>query len=152
MNPRPAWGAGWRKPVHLITDRAKRYRANSPECCPPLPRRCALCGSRRHVVVDHIDGNESNGSPDNLRWLCKSCNTRLGLAMARAGQGRRTRQNNPGAETLAEYSEAASHHSRGAYDAGGEVIHETSKEKRQHFAAEIWRRRRARGTDRRTPF
>jgi hypothetical protein len=43
-------------------------------------------------------------------------------------------------------------HSRGQYDAGGKIIHDTPKEKRQEFAAEIWRRRRARGTDRRTPF
>jgi hypothetical protein len=103
-------------------------------------------------VIDHKDGDESNGDPDNLRWLCKSCNTRLGLANARAGQGVRTRQYNPanpGARTLAQYTEAALQHTRGAHDAGGEIIHQTPKEKRQEFAAEIWRRRRARGTDRR---
>jgi hypothetical protein len=103
-------------------------------------------------VVDHQDGDEWNGAPDNLRWLCKSCNTRLGLAMARAGIGRRTRQCNPGALTLPDYMDAITQHSRGQYDAGGEIIHDTPKEKRQEFAAEIWRRRRARGTDRRTPF
>jgi hypothetical protein len=85
----------------------------------------------------------------NLRWLCKRCNTRLGLAMARAGIGRRTRQFNPGARNLAEYTEAAMEHTRGAHDAGGAVIHETPKERRQEFAAKIWRLRRARGTDRR---
>lgn len=69
--------------------------------------------------------------------------------MARAGIGRRTRQYNPGARNLAEYTEAALQHTRGAHDAGGEIIHDTPKEKRQQFAAEIWRRRRARGTDRR---
>jgi hypothetical protein len=111
-----------------------------------------LCGSRRFVVVDHIDGDESNGSPGNLRWLCKSCNTRLGLANARAGKGRRTRQFNPGASTLSEYVEAAIQHTRGQHDAGGQIIHETPKEKRKDFAAEIWQRRRARGTDRATPF
>jgi hypothetical protein len=103
-------------------------------------------------VVDHIDGDESNGAPENLRWLCKSCNTKLGLAMARSGMGRRTRQYNPGAYTLAEYVEAAAQHTRGQHDTGGEIIHDTPKEKRESFAAEIWRRRRARGTDRRTPF
>ena len=100
-------------------------------------------------MIDHKDGDESNGSPINLRWLCKSCNTRLGLRMARTGAGRRTRQYNPGAYTLAQYTEAALQHTRGAHDAGGKIIHETPKEKRQEFAAEIWRRRRARGTDRR---
>lgn len=87
-------------------------------------------------MIDHKDGDESNGDPANLRWLCKSCNTRLGLSNVRAGQGVRTRQYNPanpGARTLAEYTEAAMQHTRGAHDAGGEIIHETPKEKRQEF-------------------
>jgi hypothetical protein len=87
-------GARNRKPVSAITDRAKRYRANTPECRPRGPRRCELCGSKRFLVVDHRDGNESNGSPENLRWLCKSCNTVNGAEMARAGKGKRTRQYN----------------------------------------------------------
>ncbi|MBZ5536868.1 MAG: HNH endonuclease [Acidobacteriia bacterium] len=102
------------------------------------------------MVVDHCDGDEWNDSPENLRWLCKSCNTRLGIAMARAGQGRKTRQYNPpGAENLAQYVQAAVTHQRGAHDEGGRVIHETSTRKRQEFAQEIWRRRRRRETDRR---
>jgi hypothetical protein len=101
------------------------------------------------LVIDHKDGDEWNDTPSNLRLLCKSCNTRLGIAAARAGQGRRTRQFNPGAHNLAEYTEAALEHTRGQHDAGGKIIHETAKEKRQEYAAEIWRRRRARGTDRR---
>jgi HNH endonuclease len=142
-------GAAWRKPAHDISDRAKRYRANAPECRPPLPAECALCGSTRFLVIDHIDDDESNNCPDNLRWLCKSCNTRLGISMARASEGRRTRQYNPGASTLAQYTEAVLAHSRGEHDAGGKIIHETSKEKRQEFAVEIWRRRRRHGTDHR---
>ena len=85
MTPRPVCGARWRKAAYQITDRAKRYRANAPGCCPPLPRRCEVCRSRRFVVVDDIDGDESNGSPENLRWLCKLCNTKLGSAMAALG-------------------------------------------------------------------
>jgi hypothetical protein len=104
-----------------------------------------MCGSTQFLVVDHRDGDESNDAPANLRYLCKSCNTRLGLAMARAGQGRRTVQYNPGAETLAEYVQAAVEHERGAHDAGGLVIHETPSERRSQFAKEIWRRRRERG-------
>lgn len=65
--------------------------------------------------------------------------------MAKAGQGRRTSQYNPGAETLAKYVSAAVEHQRGEHDAGGLVIHETPKEKRQAFAKEIWRRRRRSG-------
>ena len=72
--------------------------------------------------------------------------------MARAGIGTRTRQRNPGAHTLAQYAAAVLQHTRGQYDAGGEVIHDTPKETRRKFAAEIWQRRRARGTDRQTPF
>jgi len=108
-----------------------------------------LCGSTRFLVIDHRDGNESNGDPDNLRWLCKRCNTRLGLSMARAGIGRRTRQFNPGARNLAEYTEAVLQHARGEHDHGGKIIHETPKERRREFAGQIWRMRRARGTDRR---
>jgi len=96
-------------------------------------------------VVDHIDNNESNDDPGNLRWLCKADNTRLGIAAAKAGEGRRTDQMNPGAETLAQYVSAAVEHERGEHDAGGLVIHETPKGKRQSFAEEIWRRRRRSG-------
>lgn len=149
MNPAaPECGEHWRKPREAITDRAHRYRAQ--QCVPPGPRRCELCGSTRFLVVDHRDADERNDSPENLRWLCKADNTRLGLAAAKAGEGRRTHQYNPGARTLKEYTEAALQHTRGQHDAGGEIIHETPKEKRQEFAAEIWRRRRARGTDHRT--
>jgi len=139
-------GENWRKPQHTITDRAHRYRAQ--QCAPPSPRRCELCGSARFLVVDHCDGDEWNDAPGNLRWVCKSCNTQLGIAAARAGRGRRTRQFNPGAETLAQYVQAAIEHRRGAHDEGGRIIHETPKARRRGFAAEIWRRRRERGTDR----
>ena len=99
-------------------------------------------------MVDHRDADESNNAPRNLRWLCKACNTRLGITAARAGRGRRTRQFNPGAETLAQYVQAVIEHRRGAHDPAGRVIHETPKAQRREFAAEIWRRRRERGTDR----
>jgi|SRR5579875_2450551 len=144
----PACGGRWRKPSTAITDRAHRYRAQA--CIPLGPHRCELCGSTRFLVVDHRDGNEWNDAPENLRWLCKACNTRFGLRMAHAGVGRRTRQFNPGAETLAEYVEAALSHRRGEHDAGGRIIHETPPERRSRFAEEIWRRRRAHGTDRRS--
>ena len=150
MNPAAKeCGNLWRKPTDQITDRAKKCRAHHPECDPPGPPECALCGSTRFLVIDHIDGDESDGEPENLRWLCKSCNRRLGISRAREGRGRRTRQYNPGTYTLAYYTEAVLQRARGAHDAGGELIHETPKEKRRECAAEIWRRRGARGTDRR---
>ncbi|OFV96450.1 MAG: hypothetical protein A3F68_10410 [Acidobacteria bacterium RIFCSPLOWO2_12_FULL_54_10] len=68
--------------------------------------------------------------------------------MSRAGQGRRTRQFNPGAKTLGEYVAAAERHTRGAHDTGGKVIHETPPERRSKFARRIWEIRRQHGTDR----
>lgn len=90
----PAVPCGGRKPGQ-VTDRAQRYRANSEECRPAGPRRCWLCGGNRNMVVDHLDGDESNTRPENLGWACKSCNTALGIAFKKAGLGRLTRQYNP---------------------------------------------------------
>jgi len=87
--------ASTRKPTKAVSDRAKRYRANQPGCKPSGPRRCIYCKSTRYLVVDHADGNESNGAKKNLVWACKSCNTRLGHAFKAAGVGVRTRQYNP---------------------------------------------------------
>jgi hypothetical protein len=90
-------GARFRKPVAEISDRAKRYRANTPECRPRGSRRCHWCKTRTapQFVPDHVDGDESNTSGRNLVWACKSCNTKRGKAMAKAGKGVRTRQYNP---------------------------------------------------------
>jgi hypothetical protein len=135
-------GANFRKPVAQITDRQKRHRANHPDC-KPKGKRCA-CGSRRNLVVGHRDGNESNGAKNNLIVQCKSCNTRDGKRMAKAGKGVRTRQynpkkkrRNPGAKTLGAYVDAAVNHTRGSHDEGGKIIHETPKAKRREFAREI---------------
>jgi hypothetical protein len=81
------------RPVELITDRAKRYRANRNP--PAGPKRCGFCASRRNVDIDHIDGDEAHGNQTNLMYLCRSCNTRKGLVQTRARIGRRTVQYNP---------------------------------------------------------
>lgn len=139
-------GARFRKPVSEISDRAKRYRAHSPGCRPLGPKVCFKCGSRRFVVPDHVDGDESNGKRSNLRWACKRHNTILGKAMAKAGKGVRTRQYNPtGAINLAQYVQAAVDHLRGSHDAAGQIIHATPKALRRQFAREIWFRRGYRG-------
>lgn len=133
-----------------VTDRAKRYRANQPGCRPSGRKQCKLCQSRSDVMVDHADGNESNGRKSNLRWLCRTCNNTLGAEMARLGIGRRTVQYNPqhkGAQTLGEYMAAVLQHTRGAHDAAGKIIHETPRAKRREFASEIWARRVSHGTD-----
>lgn len=93
--PNPSECARTRKPVAEITDRAKRYRANQAGCRPAGPKRCLYCGrGAKHMVIDHMDGDESNGRRSNLAWACKACNTRLGAAMKSAGRGVRTRQYN----------------------------------------------------------
>ncbi len=114
-----------------VTDRAKRYRANQPGCKPGGVKQCKLCKAKRDLMVDHKDGDESNGRKSNLRWLCRSCNTYLGAEMARTGQGRRTVQYNPsekgGAQNLYQYMLAVLQHTRGAHD-----DYEKTKAKSKH--------------------
>ena len=93
--PNPSEPCGGRKPIAKITDRAKRYRANSPSCKPAGARRCFICGSKKSLGVHHLDGNEANTRRSNLEWACKSCNGVLGFAFRAAGKGKRTRQYNP---------------------------------------------------------
>jgi hypothetical protein len=88
-------------------------------------------------------------------WACRSCNTTIGIALKRAGLGRRTRQFNPkaqGARTLAQWVTAVlslKGESEAMDQASAiEVIHATPQERRSRFAQEIWRLRRERGTDR----
>lgn len=81
------------RPAAAITDRAKRYRANRN--APAGPRRCNFCASRNNVDVDHISGNEADEEPDNLMFLCRSCNARKAVTQARNRIGVRTRQYNP---------------------------------------------------------
>lgn len=45
--------------------------------------RCLACGTTSDVLdVDHLDGNPTNNSPNNLRLLCRSCNTSKGIRRA----------------------------------------------------------------------
>jgi|YNPMSStandDraft_1061717.scaffolds.fasta_scaffold09488_5 hypothetical protein len=154
--PNPSLPAG-RKPVELITDRAKRYRANRN--APPGERRCAYCGAPRPRDIDHVDGDESNNNPENLVYACRSCNVRKGQVFARAGLGVRTRQFNPhgkGATSLGQWVQAVlalrGEASTMSLPAAVRLVKETPASRRSAFAAEIWRRRRERGTDKLVPF
>lgn len=152
--PNPAV-CGGRKPVELLTDRAKRYRANRPDCRPRGRKKCVLCGSRRNVVLMHLDGDENNLDRRNLAWGCKSCNTRLGLLYKRLKIGRPTQQFNPSkVPTFGQYAWAVAHHVRGATDEGGAVIHATPRAKRLEYARRISELKSKRGTHRQSevPF
>jgi len=135
-----------------VTDRARRYRANQDGCLPSGKKECARCSSTRFLTVDHKDGNESNGAKSNLRWLCKSCNTKLGARDAKNGKGRRTVQFNPkGAYNFAEWSQAVAIWNGDSEPSpsmsmkrAGEIIHETSKGRRSDFNEDVWRIRKER--------
>jgi hypothetical protein len=133
-----------------VSDRANRYRAHQPACAPSGAKECARCGSTRFLTIDHKDGNESNGARPNLRWLCKSCNTKLGARDAREGRGRRTVQFNPkGAYNFAEWSEAVATldgtgSGRMTAEQAGLIVHETSKRRRAEFQEDSWRIRKER--------
>lgn len=55
-----------------------------------------FCGETKDLQVDHLDGFEENGEPENLLWLCRSCNQLKSAVYKKAGMGRRTVQYNPG--------------------------------------------------------
>lgn len=120
-----------------LTDRAKRYRAQNAV---RGERRCVLCNARGRLDVMHLDGNESNGEPQNLAHGCRSCNGKLAAAFKRIGAGVPTNQYNPskgGVPTFQQYVWAVTQHSRGAHDEGGVVIHATPKSKRIEYARRI---------------
>jgi len=54
-----------------------------------------FCGSTSDLQVDHLDGYEEHGEPENLLWLCRSCNQLKSAVFKAAGLGRRTKQYNP---------------------------------------------------------
>ena len=48
------------------------------------PYECSICGQEPFwqnkpltLILDHIDGNNSNDQLDNLRWVCPNCNQQL---------------------------------------------------------------------------
>lgn len=125
-----------------VSDRAKRYRAHQPNCEPGGPKVCALCHSKRFLTIDHKDGDESNGERSNLRWLCKSCNTRLGARDTRNGRGRRTVQFNASPPYSAYMEAVATLAGEGlgtmTDDQARATIRATSQRKRSEYANDVW--------------
>lgn len=154
QNPEPCGG---RKPAEEVTDRALRYRANSEACLPDGPRRCMWCGtreisakSRPKVEVAHIDGDETNTTPENLGWTCRPCNVRTSLVMSKAGVGRKTNQFNGKRKGATDYREYA--RALGILDGSAignvsqavALIHATPKVRRSEFQKDIWEVRKER--------
>jgi hypothetical protein len=132
-----------------VTDRALRYRANSPDRRPEGPRICTFCNSKENVEVGHLDGHEENDNPQNLVWNCRSCNTRLGHIFKALGIGRRTRQYNPetqGAQSYEQWATALDALKGGnlfmSVAAAVDIIHATSPEDRSYYQRQIWRIRK----------
>jgi len=156
LNPAEPEPCGGRKPASEVTDRALRYRANSEECLPPGPRRCAWCGRRSagtnppNIEVGHVDGDERNTVPENLIWTCRPCNQRVAANMRAAGVGRRTHQFNPkrkGASDYREYARALGildGTAIGNMDQAIALIHATPQSRRSEFQREIWQVRKQR--------
>lgn len=106
---------GTLKPVELITDRAKRYRAQAAN--QQEEHVCIYCGQpgepgqqRGGLHVEHINGREDDTAPENLAYACRPCNTAKGAYFARVGFGVKTRQYNPtktgGAANVGEWIQA----------------------------------------------
>lgn len=131
------------KPVSQITDRAKRYRANRIK--PAGRKLCNFCASKKNIDVDHITGDEADGEPENLMYLCRPCNTIKGLVQKRNRIGARTRQFNPapaGPITFSRFRHAAAiltDQIAGDAKAATLLIHQTPQKKRQEFAERIER-------------
>lgn len=139
---------GGRKPVEFITDRAKRYRANSAECRPAGPKRCMVCGNPATDVM-HLNGNESDGGRKNLAWGCRSCNTKLGKMFSKLGKGVKTRQYNPsggkGAQSVGAWLSAiqiVKYGAPGDMAAAVETIRNTPAGRRSEFSKQAWSARR----------
>jgi hypothetical protein len=159
-NGQPPEPCGGRKPAEQVTDRALRYRANSEDCKPKGPQRCMWCGAYRRpgakngqwVEVGHIDGDETNTTPENLAWTCRPCNQRVASNMKKAGVGRRTNQYNPkrkrrGISDYREFQQALAitrGDEIGYVQAAVEKIRATPMSRRSEFQKDIWAIRKER--------
>lgn len=145
----PAEPCGGRKPASDITDRALRYRANSEECRPTGAKICMWCRSRTSIEVGHIDGDETNTTPENLAWTCRPCNQIVGAHFKAMGAGRRTKQFNPGKrKPISDWREFAQAlaitkgEAIGDLDRAVDSLKATGPRRRSEFQKDIWQRRK----------
>ena len=61
--------------------------------------RCAICGQSKSwnnknltMILDHIDGDNHNNLPNNLRWICPNCNSQLETFAGRNNKKRTLKQ------------------------------------------------------------
>ena len=110
--------------------------------------------------MHHINGDETDGEPENLVWACRSCNVRIANVMRRARLGRLTQQSNPASTGAANLGAWVNAVLSVKGDPGGNMpvseavalIRATPPDQRSRFAKHIWALRRQRGTDRAVPF
>lgn len=61
-----------------LLDNARRIEENRKArvLMTTLPSRCALCGKKNGLTIDHALPRSMGGKTEimNLRWLCKKCN------------------------------------------------------------------------------
>lgn len=149
----------WRKKVSDITDRQRRERSRQT-INPQHMKRCGFCGHKRNMRVHHINGNEADIDERNLMGACHACNLKVAAVMRAHGLGRKADldQMNPaapataGAKNLAAWVIAV----KVLRGESGEMkvkdavalIHATPPARRSRFAEDIWKIRRAKGTDR----
>lgn len=135
------------KPLSEITDRAKRYRANTADQSPK--RRCFSCGAKNPRDRAHIDGNESNNHPSNLAPQCRSCNVRFANTFKRHGKGIRTRQYNPRGKAPSPAFGAyisslqiLKGEENGNVTSAIRTLQDTSPAKRSEYAKKVWELRK----------
>jgi 5-methylcytosine-specific restriction endonuclease McrA len=142
------------RPVSEISDRAKRYRANSSANRPPGEKRCGFCYTKTNVIVGHLNGNEDDGAPDNLMWTCRRCNAQQAALLKREGLGKRIQQKNPARkrgqmpkrQLNAAYAEAIMimrGRADGDVNKAVEFIRSVPPEVRSAFTARAWKTRKA---------
>jgi 5-methylcytosine-specific restriction endonuclease McrA len=53
----------------------KKFKLISPYCCTSCELSDTWNGNYLTLQLDHIDGNHSNNTVENLRWLCPNCHS-----------------------------------------------------------------------------